>query len=261
MKHEYVSIRNKPGLDHYSEPETVHGCIYTTTTAQEATGARVIAPHSNIWFAYPQALSYRKRVIFVGELDPGSLSKLCELYMMAMKKALSTTLTRVDHSLWSDAPYSLGSETRQRLVDHAGSEKQKSLANSVQPANQTYSGAAQCKPNGSVVTGKTIPGETQAQTYSDAVTGQTVSGAATGRTSTGFQPLKRPQTPEPLNDIPANPAKRAKMSLDMGALTQREGWDRNGRWIGAFVAHSCQKENGVSCFIFSIYVFFFFSQS
>lgn len=196
MRGEFVSIRNKQGSDYYSESETEHGCIYTTTTAQEA-GRRGMAPRGNVWFTSPQALSYRSRVTFLGKLDQRSISKLIELYMMATKNALSATLTGVHHSLWSDAPYSLGSEKRQRQADPAESERQRSLENTTQLVSQTTSGAA------------------QEQTYSGAVMRQPIPIAETGQPSsktTGFQPLKRTQPPEALNEIPAaNPAKRVKM--------------------------------------------------
>ncbi|KFZ13494.1 hypothetical protein V502_06575 [Pseudogymnoascus sp. VKM F-4520 (FW-2644)] len=212
MRGEFVSIRNKQGSDYYSESETEHGCIYTTTTAQEA-GRRGMAPRGNVWFTSPQALSYRSRVTFLGKLDQRSISKLIELYMMATKNALSATLTGVHHSLWSDAPYSLGSEKRQRQADPE-SESQRSLENTTQPVNQTYSGATKVQTIPGATQVQTIPGAAQEQTYSGAVMRQPIPIAATGQTpskTTGFQPLKRTQPPEALNEIPAaNPAKRAK---------------------------------------------------
>lgn len=190
MRDEYVSIRNKSDNDPVGE--TKHGCIYTDTTAQDA-GRKSIAPRANVWFTFPQALSYRNRVDFLGNLDPGSLSYLCELYLMGAKSALSATLTRVDSSLWSNAPYSLGSEKQQRPAENTEPERQISLANATQPVNQTYSGAA------------------QNQTYAGAVMRQPTSEAPTGQTTTtGFQPLKRVREPEPLDEISGNPAKRVQ---------------------------------------------------
>ena len=214
MRDEFVSIRNKQGSDYYSESETEHGCIYTTTTAQEA-GRRGMAPRGNVWFTSPQALSYKSRVTFLGKLDQRSISKLIELYMMATKNALSATLTGVHHSLWSDAPYSLGSEKRQRQADPAESERQRSLENTTQLVSQTTSGAATGQTYSDAEVGQTTSGAAQEQTYSGAVMRQPIPIAETGQPSsktTGFQPLKRTQPPEALNEIPAaNPAKRVKM--------------------------------------------------
>ncbi|OBT73962.1 hypothetical protein VF21_07454 [Pseudogymnoascus sp. 05NY08] len=233
MRDEYVSIRNKSDDD--SVGETKHGCIYTDTTAQDA-GRKSIAPRANVWFTFPQALSYRNRVDFLGNLDPGSLSYLSELYLMGTKSALSTTLTGIDPTLWSNAPYSLGSEKRQRPADTTEPEGQRSLANTTQPVNQTYLGAAQNQTyTGAIMrqttsgaaTGQTASsttgfqpvnqtylGAAQNQTYAGATMRQTTPGAATGQTTsstTGFQPLKRVREPEPSDEAPSNLAKRVQM--------------------------------------------------
>ncbi|KFY71720.1 hypothetical protein V499_08094 [Pseudogymnoascus sp. VKM F-103] len=192
MRGEYVSIRNK--FDVNTTPETEHGCIYTTTTAAEA-GRKSVSPRANVWFTYPEALSYRSRVEFLGNLDPPSLSKLCELYLMATKSSLSTTLAGLDPMMWSNAPYSLWSEKRQRPADETEFEKQTSLAKTTWPANQTYSTAG------------------QGQTYAGAATQKRTSGPATGQTTgnaTGFQPLKRAREPEPSDDVTTNPVKRVQ---------------------------------------------------
>ncbi|KFY33290.1 hypothetical protein V494_07746 [Pseudogymnoascus sp. VKM F-4513 (FW-928)] len=200
LKGEFVSIRNMLDSDSCSKTDTNHGCIYTTTTRTTA-GWKAIGARANVCFTSPLAIPYRNMANFLGELAPESLSYLCELYMMATKNYLSATLDGLNPSLWSVTPNSLGSEKRKRQADAAESEKQNSPANSTQPVKQTYSGAA------------------QTQTYAGSVTGQTISGAATEETAapgqassntTGFQPLKRPREPEPLDENSANPAKKGK---------------------------------------------------
>lgn len=196
MRSEYVSIRNKSDTYDPSQADTDHGCIYTTTTISQA-GWKAMGSRASAWFTFPQALNYRSAACFLGKLDPESISKLCELYMMGTRNALSNALNRIQPSLWSNAPNSLGSEKRRCLADSTETEKQRSQGNinMAQPVKQTYAGAA------------------QVQTYSDAVTTQIVSGAATKKSNntTGFQSLKRPWTSEPLDIISANAAKRGRM--------------------------------------------------
>lgn len=197
MKSEYVSIRNKSDTYNLPQADTDHGCIYTITTISQA-GWKAVGPRASAWFTFPQAVNYRSVACFLGKLDPESISKLCELYMMGTKNAVSNTLNRIHPSLWSTAPNSLGSEKQRRLAGGTGTERQRRQGNMnmAQPVKQTYAGA------------------TQVQTYSDAATTQTVPGAATGQSSnntTGFQSLKRPREPGPLDIIFANAAKRGRM--------------------------------------------------
>ncbi|KFY70816.1 hypothetical protein V498_10196, partial [Pseudogymnoascus sp. VKM F-4517 (FW-2822)] len=194
MKGEYVSIQNRPGFGYNAQPETEHGCLYTTTTAKDA-GKKAISAHANVWFTYPLSQPYRNMVTFLGELDPESVSKLCELYLTGTKFALSNTLNNVHHSWWSNARYSLGSEKLQYLAEEAEAEEQRRQANTTQPVNKAFSAPA------------------QEQTYSGALTRQTISGTKTGETprnTTGFQPLKRPQPSGSSNEVSGGPSKRAR---------------------------------------------------
>lgn len=203
MKGEYISIRNRLGSGYNAQPETEHGCLYTTTTAQDA-GKKAISAHANVWFTHPLSQHYRNMATFLGELDPESLSKLCELYLTGTKFALSNTLNNVHHSWWSNARYSLGSEKRQYLAEEAEAEVQRRQANTTQPVNQASSGPAQDQASSEPA---------QEQTHSGALTRQTISGTKTGQISsntTGSQPLKRPQPSGSSNEVSGGPSKRAR---------------------------------------------------